>query len=921
MLALALPVSAGVRNTIHDFQSNATQGGFGSGTAQRGMCSYCHIHHSSKGDRLWPTPGDSSVRVAGLVGVLCASCHVAVITNIHSPATSHDDVDRTADIYNTSLVNHVLIDDGVYANNTNQNYFGAGVAAQFNQQNVWPYCGTQGTSGSPVQIECSSCHNPHDDSKGQSAETTEANSRLGYGNDFLRAEMYNNGNGVAFCEYCHEEKTRSGAAGNTIGTGTHPVGTTANAGDLAQADIHIESAERATLQAAGNIVSSVFYDMGIGTGNGSALADAGPGTHLTSYDTGGVTCQTCHKVHGAAAGAGDTWDVSGSTGSYLGSADPVYLAASDDGYANILAIENDANGGTVGYTYLTEGRATGDYNDLCIDCHETTPSVGKNWLNMGEAGDKINPDGAGIASSDAVDAHPVNIAPNGVSEVGFALTVKDPGWNTTNSNWTDARWAGNAGTARDFAFVGTPRWYGAGETVGANGARTEIVCLTCHALHDGENGTPMLRANSLTYCNDCHTNSIGLVSHPVGPGSAMADNPDGATWPNGDVLPLANYYQGSGGTTSFNHTPADANLEDMACFTCHAAHDGVDGFMLRVKDDNSRICVGCHTDFVATTGNVSQRENPSNYIAEYAESPTARLGSHYTGTISDSQANSAYGETRWAFSGAWTDTISGPATAQTSHWAGGGSYSRIQCQSCHTPHNAASGLAEANTYDGTTSPVDWDNTVEDGSNGYDMSANYDAADPANTKMCATPTSALLLGNNVDSKICATCHWPSGTHVTTIFTVPANPDPKRVAGSGIRRYRDYCTRTGAFIVSVLNQTSEQAYDVYDLLASDTSQDNAEADSSWFGTGESKATPESPCSFPPFFPGIEPQAGETQAHMVCDSCHSPHAAATGPGAFILESGAGDADGSAANNLKANQRVASRDYAYLCWRCHDK
>jgi len=956
VLALAATATAGVRNTIHDFQSAVTyedpdvpgnflstpRPGFAD-TAQRGMCSYCHIPHSSKGDRLWPTAGEDSAAKVGIIGVLCASCHGNALNcdNAVAPGGAGG-VDRKTDIYNEDMLNHVLIDDGVYANNTNQNFIAG--ATQFGQVNTWPYCKSQGvgTTDAPTdkqRIECSSCHNPHSEEPGQSQATqvgetdTEANCYYGYGNDFLRASFYNRTDGIAFCEYCHEEKTRGGAALNVAGTGTHPVGESANAGDTAQQDIHIESGERATL-AGSYIVSAVQYDMGIGTGdnnNVDPLADGGIGTHLTGYDTGGVTCQSCHKVHGAPAAAvtagisgNNSWQrnagVVGKTQGSYDDASKVYLGASDDGDCNILAVENDANGGTAGYTYWTEGRTASDYNDLCIDCHETTPSVGKNWADYDGDPVRTTADGAGVVN---LDSHPVNIAPNGLSESGFALTVQDPSW--TNK----ARWAGGNGvkmkvptggtasTNGDF-FAANGRYDGDGSA--PSNTRNEIVCLTCHSLHDGEDGSPILRSANTTFCSDCHTFSIGAVSHPVNYGAAMRDNPDDAVWPNGDNLPLEDYYQGSG--ASFKQ-PAGDTTTPMACFTCHAAHDGTDFFMLRVKDDNSRICTGCHTDIVALGEGANGNENPVNYIAEYADAPEDRLGSHYTGTISNS--TDTIGEQRWAFSGAWTDTGYDGATAQTSHWNGNADWSRMQCQSCHTPHNAASGLVEANAYEAnvanmagnggtSTTEVPDDDNPNAYNAGVYRDAIFDGDNDGGTPMCNTPTTALLLGNNVDSKMCATCHWPEGTHVTTIFSVPAKTDPERVAGGDLRKYRDYCTRIERTIIVNLRGANEQPYNVYDLIANDTAQD-------------SLATPESPCNFPPLRPGREPNttAGDGQGKMLCDSCHTPHAAGTAAGAFILDDASvgGDADPLAgpADYTLANQRVEERNYQELCWNCHDK
>jgi predicted CXXCH cytochrome family protein len=944
VLALAMSANAGVRNTVHDYQAQGRRTGAQSvviPNSQRGMCSFCHIPHVAKGDRLWPTPGASKQSLVGLVGVLCAACHGTGDSNFNnknSPGSevAVDGVNRLNDIYATYLINHILIDDGVYANNTNQNYYST--ANQFNQVNRWPYCSTQGTTTVSQKIECSSCHNPHSEDYGASTKTTEVDGDLRYGNDFLRAAMFNTTTGIAFCEYCHEEKNRNTATSgisalNTIGTGTHPVGTTADAGLEGQQDIHIESAERSGALRTNTIVSNVLYDMGIGTGMGGInpiRTDAGIGTHLTSYDTGGVTCQTCHKVHGAPRGVGNTWQrgATGNVGSYSGTTDRVYLAASDDGDANILAIENDSNGGTVNnqgssnWLYPTGkmARTASDYNDLCIDCHETTPSVGKNWKTVDNNAIRTTADGDGTI---VLDSHPVNLAADGVSESGFDLTVQDPNWNGKNGNWTNARWAGANGALGDDNFVAVGRFRGPGQ---GTATRSEIVCLTCHAIHDGEPGTPILRSRTKDFCSDCHTLSIGGVSHPVGYGSAMRDNPDAAVWPNGDNLPMSDYYTGGVATKSFKRSID--SITDMACFTCHAAHDGMDGFMLRVTDDNSRICTGCHTDLAVSGG--TGGENPSNYIAEYNDnddglgdvsssvgtsSVLTRLGSHYTGTVTST--DNVVGEARWAFTGSWTDTDNdgaGPVKAQTSHWTGAylSTIARMQCQSCHTPHVAASGLVEANTYDGSTTPVDWDFPLAVAGN--DINFDPSLSPNTTTKMAFTPTSALLLGNNVDSKMCATCHWPRGTHVTTIYSVPAKPDPNRAAGD-LRRRRDYCTRIEKYIITMLNGEQEVQYNVYDLIAT----------GSLYGSGanmDSVRTPESPCNFPPLKPGVAPGTAAADnaisgSKMLCDSCHAPHGAATRAGAFILEAGTG-----AASTIQlANQRIATRNYQALCWRCHDK
>jgi predicted CXXCH cytochrome family protein len=291
----------------------------------------------------------------------------------------------------------------------------------------------------------------------------------------------------------------------------------------------------------------------------------------------------------------------------------------------------------------------------------------------------------------------------------------------------------------------------------------EVVCLSCHAAHDADPGTPIFRKQKDTdgyagggICDNCHGGDIfaGRASHPQGPGVTNVNDASEA-WPNNGALPI------NWGTSS----------DEMWCETCHAGHNGEVGarFMLRRTDANSQICVDCHTDtdtttqttpFPATNLSTEQSDsaNPSGYIQER----------YYDGTYDSSAAGSRMGthaayRTIKATPGAgeidhdlWKASL-GSGTLKSSYGVGG---LVIVCQSCHTPHDAdpVGGWGGSGDVNGIPSKnllyqqngQDLGHTGSNGGNtGNDAQDSYD------------PTT---------DTICQGCHVPDGTHPVQDWTV-------------------------------------------------------------------------------------------------------------------------------------------------------
>lgn len=295
-LALAVPVQAVINNTSHDLAVGTSSG-----------CAACHIPHGAQGTRLWPATPGTNTEYVGAVAPLCGYCHntggvggAGAISATHVyGANSHGRQMTKADPpWGTAIVSSGL-----------------------------PY--TAATDNG-LYIECTSCHNVHDDTQ----------------RPFLRDSL------DAICARCHTNRhyvnnTLSQGGTVTPGTwgaaqagagnpGSHPVGTDVT-GDV--------------FGTVGNSPISIAQDMRVvrsTTVDGWVL-----GGHTMA--AGGVTCVTCHAAHGIQDDATTTTGTK-PTASFIPA-------------VNFLAVEQASTTFTVGSTSRSVANGSGDYNALCEACH------------------------------------------------------------------------------------------------------------------------------------------------------------------------------------------------------------------------------------------------------------------------------------------------------------------------------------------------------------------------------------------------------------------------------------------------------------------------------------------------------------------------------------------------------------------------
>jgi predicted CXXCH cytochrome family protein len=315
MILVPSVVLAAVGATSHDMGLSYTA------LETAGICSPCHLPHGTPGDRLFPNAGPGGLN-AGAVGQLCAVCH------------------HTGGGYNVALGGSAASDTYVYGALSHGVDAGMTVADHPDQDTTYLAASTLPyVSDATPTMECTSCHNVHDDTN----------------RPFLRTDM------DSLCSTCHDNRHYDGGgaafvqgaamatwgAGNTQASnpGSHPVGTdvVATLNDALQ-----------------TIVISGEFQVGL-----SAVVDGwNLGGHLDAGASGGVVCVSCHAVHGAQDDADDTL---------------IGTATEHVPYTNFLVIDQ----ASTGINYTTPGTLSrsvasgfGDFNPLCEDCHNGTLGAG-----------------------------------------------------------------------------------------------------------------------------------------------------------------------------------------------------------------------------------------------------------------------------------------------------------------------------------------------------------------------------------------------------------------------------------------------------------------------------------------------------------------------------------------------------------------
>ncbi|MEW6087407.1 MAG: cytochrome c3 family protein [bacterium] len=676
--ASSLIYASGIVETVHNLEVNTEWAG---GVELEGVCAYCHIPHSAVGSQIWPyKPREKDYGDFGSVSRVCYICHGTSLAGTKAK--------KIFTVFNVKRANHpVGFASYETPNVENTDWLGEVVDTPAQE---WP------ETEKEKSIQCTTCHNPHDNING----------------NFMRAMMYDSvqeegnfsnykGPVQNFCSYCHQQREDSGKKSDNgvreiPDSGTHPAG-------------HSVSRENARNGGAGIILDSIF------TQPKGVL-----GGHLSYFTQGGIICMTCHQVHGAEPVQ-----------------DGLYMDNTPLRVGPLLVVNNDTVGSVPGESLL------------CEKCHTEMPAVDT-------AGNK--------------HTHPVNKFP----------TPTDDNFSSNVTPYTEREFGNEKGTPLSIHYpfneADNSQWIdyeesGEPNTLPANFERTMgeyLICMSCHDPHGAKAGSPILRANSSDiFCEDCHgrkpryndyNNFLNPISEEMGTQIKGTKEVWGVSHPvnvpmmSRDRLRMAirDSLINSEGILLQN-IRSKINLVDnkVVCRTCHLAHTGEDNYLLAVTDDNSEICEACHT-------NEKNPHNPSVYYFEGLDSlqskdptedfDTLRLGSHYIGDVTTNRneftregiiikqedhsdwlgtahVNDYREKNRpWAFSKQYTH-IGGPGgDRKRDGYDEIKKYPHVICQSCHTPHGAATGLS--------------DSPGED---------------------------RLLLDINNYSQMCNDCHTPPGSH--------------------------------------------------------------------------------------------------------------------------------------------------------------
>jgi predicted CXXCH cytochrome family protein len=253
MALMAAPAFAVVDSTPHDYTTNTVYG----------LCETCHVPHAAQsgGSRLWRT--GAQVLGAGWggseVGRLCGFCHNGggMVGNNDGGQAAHN-VGATA-----------------YAANAHGRDMGV-LDADINGP-AGPIAGKPYTAAAG-DIQCSSCHNPHDDTL----------------RPFLRTASPTIS---GFCAECHTDRLNTDIG--DLNNGNHPVNVLYTDNVAANGVTTLNAAPNAALRTL--VPSAAAWVLG-----GKFQTAVGGGVHAAGAvgATHAIGCQTCHAIHNPAGAAG-----------------------------------------------------------------------------------------------------------------------------------------------------------------------------------------------------------------------------------------------------------------------------------------------------------------------------------------------------------------------------------------------------------------------------------------------------------------------------------------------------------------------------------------------------------------------------------------------------------------------------------------
>ena len=362
----AYPAFAAVNGTPHDYI----------GANVYGRCGVCHVPHAASAvtaKRLWR--GDFAITKTGTwetstVGVLCGSCH-----NGGGMAAANADTEtpHAVGALAYSAGNSHGRDWATLTGAADNTHLGDSVAGGQTK----PYTASGNIEAG--KMECTSCHNPHDDGTGKGG--TAAGIR-----PFLRAGVASATTISGVCADCHNNRANLtgaiGVANGTVGleNGNHPVNVDYNSAvDYFKvgASVPVALTTHATLTAWS--LGGKFQLSVAGATTNIPVADYnGAVTKSATYEVG---CMTCHAVHGSNAGGGYT----------AGTDQSLHLLAINNVAANSALCEGchgnptgNAARPSSGATMMV-GMTAGDHPiDIAVNAADGGPTIDHWYLAAGD---------------------------------------------------------------------------------------------------------------------------------------------------------------------------------------------------------------------------------------------------------------------------------------------------------------------------------------------------------------------------------------------------------------------------------------------------------------------------------------------------------------------------------------------------------
>jgi predicted CXXCH cytochrome family protein len=664
LLAAPLAAYAAVNDTLHDIDLyNRTGGKSGTPAAgSGGTCAYCHVPHKATGARLFPTVTDTS----GLSGPwwsaakqtpkLCYTCH------------------GTGAAY-TDAVNIKPFDNGAHLDN-------AAVLNNLGEALITSATVRLDTGGN---LECTSCHDIH--------------------NNVTRPFIKNTGTPVAGdlysnCALCHAGREQNG------GTGSHGANNVvAHASGVGGPSSQHPTNDPATTGAtAGFITINANFRTTTQAGTGTATATAWSiGGKLSGGGTGNVRCQTCHEVHGKETSTtinNNQLAVAPTLGTNSPFCEGCHTAAlpagpGAAGTTHPFNTDNTAWGG-MNLTIPTAwplGNSGGNQVLVCDSCHDVhyaSPSTAlyrRNGAPTNEQATALSTYNAfcgtchsattspGFASHHPYGAnYPVTPGTNirAAESAGSILYSTDINWNTLSRT---------VGTAT-YTFVGTSAPY-------------TMQCTNCHfgAGSKAHNGFSSLIANNESQlCVDCHGFNPSDYLTAARPTGGLARPSRGANNHShyvGSVIST-----GYKRTTAFNGSNAlakwgtdNGTTGNIICESCHYWKNGnqqsVNNGSNPVNPADNHIALAVY-GMLTASGNNNNATASDDYLctACHGASPGGNTSHPVLPTVTAAASTELQGTVTGA-ANVGTNTDNGYATLNSAN--------RVNCDSCHRPHNAMSG--------------------------------------------------------------------------------------------------------------------------------------------------------------------------------------------------------------------------------------